>query len=93
MEHRQIDRGKACCTRARRLEQTIEHPVTCWIDAGEHGIMELRQKSAFIVLKRIRKLTSSTMKKIMSRPLRITRIQNSHHVAEFGNSKVKQRLG
>ena len=55
--------------------------------------MELRQKSTFIVLKRIKQLTSSTMKKIMSRPLRITRIQNSHQVAEFGNSKVKQRLG
>ena len=28
-----------------------------------------------------------------SRPLRITRIQKSHHVAALGKSKVKQRLG
>ena len=55
--------------------------------------MELRQKSALIVLTVLRDLTSSTMKKMMSRPLRITRIQNSHQVAELGNSKVKQRLG
>ena len=28
-----------------------------------------------------------------SRPLRTTRIQNNHHVAELGNSNVKQRRG
>ena len=55
--------------------------------------MELRQKSASDVLPVPGDLTSSTMKKMMSRPLRMTRIQNSHQVAEFGNSKVKQRLG
>ena len=55
--------------------------------------MELRQNSALIVIRVFEELTSSTMKKIMSRPLRITRIQKSHQVAEFGNSKVKQRLG
>lgn len=55
--------------------------------------MELRQKSALIMIEIVCELTSSTMKKMMSRPLRITRIQKSHQVAEFGNSRVKQRLG
>ena len=55
--------------------------------------MKLHHKSAFIALRFIWAVTSRTMKKIMSRPLRITRIQKSHQVAELGNSKVKQRLG
>jgi hypothetical protein len=33
------------------------------------------------------------IKKMTSRPFRMTRIQKSHHVAAVGKSKVKQRLG
>lgn len=38
-------------------------------------------------------LTSRITKKIMSTPFRMTKIQNSHHVAVVGNSRVKHRLG
>jgi hypothetical protein len=39
------------------------------------------------------KPTSRTMKKIKSRPFKMTKIQNSHHVAFAGNNNVKHRRG
>lgn len=95
MKAGKADNGEASGAGRNGLKKAVEDAVAPGADVCYGGIVEL----AYTLMRHLavttlaRKLTSRTIKKMMSRPLRTTRIQNSHHVAALGKSKVKQRRG
>jgi len=91
----EADIGEAGGAGRNGLEKAVEDAVARGADACYGGIVELAcmLERHLEVTTMARKLTSRMIKKMRSRPFRTTRIQNSHHVAALGKSKVKQRRG